>query len=133
MDSGIERDLDVRLWLGRGWIENDNMNVLKVLEQGMEVVELATAACIVATELSLAVEDAEGVADGVAACVWGFSGDMSGDWSEERDTYSNEVRSCAVGEPAGKRGAPNELARQEMGEPMKWRVNEAGLKVPVDE
>lgn len=42
-------------------------------------------------------------------------------------TYSKELRSCAVGE-AEKR-LEKELALQDIGEPKKWRVKEAGLKV----
>ena len=46
------------------------------------------------------------------------------------ETYSIEVRSWAVGE-AGNLFV-KELALQEMGEPRKWRVNEAGLKAPEE-
>lgn len=43
------------------------------------------------------------------------------------------LSSWAVGEPAGMRVeglVPQDAARQEMGEPRKWRVKEAGLKTP---
>jgi len=46
-------------------------------------------------------------------------------------THSRDEKSCAEGEPWGKR-APNEPARQEMGDPRKWRVYEAGLKLSVE-
>jgi len=45
------------------------------------------------------------------------------------------LNNWAVGDPAGKRllPAPNEPALQEMGEPRKCLVNEAGLNSPVYE
>ena len=60
---------------------------------------------------------------------------------------SHELRSWWVGEPTGNRDdqddgfpadvpimdMPKEPARHEMGEPMKWRVYEAGLKGPEPE
>lgn len=46
------------------------------------------------------------------------------DWGNK--TYSSELRSWAVGEAGNL--LVNELALQDMGEPRKWRVKEAGLK-----
>jgi hypothetical protein len=47
---------------------------------------------------------------------------------KKRKTYSSELSSCAVGEAGNL--FEKELALQEMGDPRKWRVNEAGLNEP---
>ena len=51
-------------------------------------------------------------------------------WEEYEEAYSNELRSWAVGEAENL--FEKEVALQDMGEPKKWRVNEAGLKVAFE-
>lgn len=57
---GVEGDLD----LGRGiGVDDADVDLFKVLEEGVEVVEMDAATRVVATELALAVKDVEGVHD----------------------------------------------------------------------
>jgi hypothetical protein len=49
-DLGVERDLDVRCWLrGVAGVNDDNVDLLKVLEQGMEVGEVEPTTGVVPT------------------------------------------------------------------------------------
>jgi hypothetical protein len=49
VDLGVERDLDMGLGLCRGGVENDNVDLLKMLEQSVQVVEMEPTAGVVPT------------------------------------------------------------------------------------
>lgn len=64
---GVERDLD----LGWGiWVDDADVNLLKVFEKGMEVMEMDTAARVVPTELAFTVKDVEGVHNVELGAFW---------------------------------------------------------------
>ena len=49
MDLGVEGDLDMGLGLCRGGVENDDVDLLKMLEQSVQVVEMEPTAGVVPT------------------------------------------------------------------------------------
>jgi len=158
VDLWVKGDLDMGLWLRRGRVEDDDVDLLEMLQESVEVGEMEPTAGVVPAldvvrkgrfsanapyKFALAVEHIECVHDRVAldrrrclatAKVIQAVSPSAAVIKEPDSTYSMLLKSCAVGDPAGNRllPAPNEPALQEMGEPRKCLVNEAGLNSAVE-
>jgi hypothetical protein len=65
VDLRVKGDLYMGLGLCRGRVENDDMNLLKVFEQSVQVVESQATAGVVPAKLSLPVKHIEGIHDGI--------------------------------------------------------------------
>jgi hypothetical protein len=80
VDLGVKGDLDMGLWLGGSGVEDDDMDLLKVFEQGVQVVESEATTRVVPAlgtvrecrgnvnttyKLALPVKDVERIHDGI--------------------------------------------------------------------
>lgn len=110
----VERDMDLGLRLGGSGIEDDYVDFLEMLEQGMEVVEMETTTCVVPALVGM-------------CQLWVRQRGEGGGWPTISFSLSNmlrafmkEPRSLSMEEGGIVRERPpNEPARQEMGEPRK--------------
>jgi hypothetical protein len=55
----------------RAWVDDDDMTLLEVFHQGMEILEVETAAGVIAAELVFAFHGGERVHDGASVGLYG--------------------------------------------------------------